>query len=95
MLTKRVDVHIGHRIQLRRVQLGMSEKYLANVVGATVNELKSWEVGGKRVAASTLLELSTALDVNISYFFEELPEISGDEREGLKQNNDPVENGNH
>ena len=68
-----VDEHIGHRIQLRRVMLGLSQKDLAKVCGISFQQIQKYEVADNRISASRLFEISTALETPVSFFFRGLP----------------------
>ena len=68
-----VDEHIGQRIQLRRVMMGLSQKDLAKICGVTFQQMQKYESAGNRISASRLFELSMALDTPVSFFFQGLP----------------------
>ncbi len=68
-----VDEHIGQRMQLRRVMMGMSQKDLAKRCGVTFQQIQKYETAGNRISAARLFELSTALDTPVSFFFSGLP----------------------
>lgn len=68
-----IDVHIGKRVRERRVQLGMSQKSLAEVLDVSFQQLQKNERGTNRIGASRLHDLSRALDVPVSFFFDDLP----------------------
>ena len=68
-----VDQHIGQRVQLRRIMMGLSQKDLAKICGVTFQQIQKYETAGNRISASRLFELSTALDTPISFFFQGLP----------------------
>ena len=67
-----IDIHVGARVRLRRNQLGLTLMTLAKAVGVTYQQLQKYERGVNRVGASRLFNLSRALDVPISFFFEDL-----------------------
>ena len=67
------DVHVGDRIQSRRVLLGLSQGNLGAMLGLTFQQVQKYERGLNRVAASRLFELSCVLGVPISFFFDDLP----------------------
>ena len=69
-----VDRHIGVRTRERRLEIGMSQEALADLLGVTFQQVQKYEKGVNRVAASRLYELAKALDVSVGYFFEELSE---------------------
>lgn len=68
-----VDEHIGQRVQLRRLMMGLSQKDLAQICGVTFQQIQKYESAGNRISASRLFELSTALETPISFFFKGLP----------------------
>ena len=68
-----IDEHIGQRLQLRRVMLGLSQKDLANVCGISFQQIQKYETAGNRIAASRLFEISTAMETPVSFFFRGLP----------------------
>jgi transcriptional regulator with XRE-family HTH domain len=65
-----VDVHVGQRVRLRRVELGMSQQELARLIGITFQQLQKNERGVNRLSASRLYETARVLDVPTTYFFE-------------------------
>lgn len=69
-----IDVHVGGRIRLRRTLLGQSQNQLGEVLGLTFQQVQKYERGTNRVSASTLHRLANALDVPVSFFFDNLPD---------------------
>ncbi len=67
-----IDVHVGGRVRLRRMLLGMSQEKLGECLGLTFQQVQKYEKGANRIGASRLFELARILGVNIQYFFEEL-----------------------
>ena len=68
-----IDVHVGRRVRERRMELGMNQKSLAQAIGVSFQQLQKNEHGTNRIGASRMFELSKALNVPISYWFDELP----------------------
>ena len=68
-----VDEHIGQRVQLRRVMMGLSQKDLAKICGVTFQQIQKYESAGNRISASRLFELSSAFVTPICFFFIGLP----------------------
>ena len=68
-----VDIHVGKRIRQRRTLLGMSQERLAEALDLTFQQVQKYERGTNRIGAGRLWELAVALDVPMTYFFEELP----------------------
>lgn len=69
-----VDVHVGKRIRHRRWLIGMTQQQLAEKVGIKFQQIQKYETGANRVSASRLWDISDALEVQVSFFFEGLQE---------------------
>lgn len=68
-----MDVHVGSRVRLRRMLLGMSQEKLGEKLGLTFQQVQKYEKGINRVGAGRLHELGRVLGVPVSFFFEEAP----------------------
>jgi transcriptional regulator with XRE-family HTH domain len=71
-----IDVHVGKRIRIRRLVLGMTQKTLAQALGVTYQQMQKYQTGANRVSASCLSEIADILGVPISYFFEDFGDTS-------------------
>ena len=69
-----IDVHVGNRIRFRRQALQLSQCELAKQMGVTFQQIQKYERGSNRITAGRLWDLSCILDVDINFFFEDLPE---------------------
>ena len=69
-----VDVHVGKRIRHRRWMIGMTQQQLAEKVGIKFQQIQKYETGMNRVSASRLWDISQAVDVPVSFFFDGLEE---------------------
>ena len=69
----RVDKHVGHRIRMRRKMLSLSQESLAAQLGITFQQVQKYEKGTNRVGASRLQNISSILNVPVSFFFEDAP----------------------
>lgn len=67
-----IDAHVGKRIRLRRTLLGLSQEKLGEALGVTFQQIQKYERGTNRVGASRLYDIATALDVPISFFFDDM-----------------------
>ena len=65
-----IDMHVGAKIRLRRKALGITQDALAQMLGLTFQQVQKYERAGNRTSASRLYDLSRALRVPVSYFFE-------------------------
>ena len=72
-----VDVYVGSRIRLRRIQLGVSLEALGDALGLTYQQVQKYERGANRVGASRLFDISRVFNVPIIFFFEDMPEDVG------------------
>lgn len=72
-----VDVHVGSRVRLRRLIIGMSQEKLGEKMNLTFQQIQKYEKGTNRIGASRLFQLSQILDVPMSYFFEDAPIKAG------------------
>lgn len=65
-----IDRRIGQRVRSRRLEIGMSQERLAELLGVTFQQVQKYEKGVNRIAASRLHDISNALDMPVSRFFE-------------------------
>jgi len=65
-----VDGHVGSRVRLRRLELGMSQEKLADQLGITFQQVQKYERGTNRIGASRLHQIALVLQTPITYFFE-------------------------
>ncbi|MEJ0093602.1 MAG: helix-turn-helix transcriptional regulator [Methylocella sp.] len=74
-----IDRHVGSRVRMRRVILGMSQEKLGEALGLTFQQVQKYEKGANRIGASRLQQISRTLDVPPAFFFEGAPsfEIAG------------------
>ena len=73
-----VDVHVGKRVRHRRWMVGMTQQQLAERVGIKFQQIQKYETGMNRISASRLWDISAALGVPVSFFFEGLGEGVGE-----------------
>lgn len=81
-----IDVHVGHRIRMRRQFVGMSQEKLGELLGITFQQVQKYEKGSNRISASRLYFTAKTLGVPVQFFFDDLPGV--DEREGLGEQRD-------
>jgi len=58
---------------MRRTLLGFSQQKLGTALGLTFQQIQKYERGANRIGSSRLYRLSRILDVEVAYFFENLP----------------------
>lgn len=82
-----IDVHVGNRVRMRRMLVGMSQEKLGEALGLTFQQVQKYEKGANRVSASRLFQMAVALDVPIQFFFDDLPsQNAGEGESGLAEN---------
>ena len=67
-----IDKKLGQRVRTRRLEIGMSQEKLAELLGVTFQQVQKYEKGVNRIAASRLHDIAASLDVPIAKFFEGL-----------------------
>ena len=65
-----IDIHVGSRVRLRRMMLGMSQEKLGESLGITFQQIQKYEAGQSRLSAGRLREIAIALNKPIDYFYE-------------------------
>ncbi|MBN9023793.1 MAG: helix-turn-helix transcriptional regulator [Rhizobiales bacterium] len=68
-----IDIHVGSRVRLRRMMLGMSQEKLGENLGITFQQIQKYEKGTNRIGASRLQHIARVLTVPVSFFFEDAP----------------------
>ena len=79
--TNPVDRHVGSRVRMRRLILGMSQSKLADGLGLTFQQVQKYEKGTNRMGASRLQHVSHILQVPVLFFFEGAPQLPGQSKE--------------
>lgn len=74
-----MDVHVGSRVRLRRILLGISQEKLGERLGLTFQQIQKYEKGVNRIGASRLFDMARVLGVQIQYFYDDAPIASENE----------------
>jgi transcriptional regulator with XRE-family HTH domain len=77
-----IDRHVGSRVRMRRILLGMSQEKLGEALGLTFQQIQKYEKGTNRIGASRLQQISRTLNVPPAFFFD-----------GAPSQDEPLENG--
>ena len=64
-----VDVEVGNRIRLHRLQTRLSQTELADHLGVTFQQVQKYERGVNRVGAGRLTKIAQVLGVSVSALF--------------------------
>lgn len=71
------DKHVGARVRMRRMMLGMSQEKLGDALGLTFQQVQKYEKGANRIGASRLQQIGHILQVPIAFFFDGAPAAAG------------------
>jgi len=70
-----VDRHVGTRVRMRRMMLGMSQTKLGDALGVTFQQVQKYEKGTNRIGAGRLQHISSILQVPPTFFFDGVPHV--------------------
>ena len=68
-----IDKHVGSRVRMRRVLVGMSQEKLGDALDLTFQQVQKYEKGTNRIGASRLQQIAAILTVPVSFFFDGAP----------------------
>ena len=80
-----IDIHVGSRVRLRRMMIGMSQERLGEKLGLTFQQVQKYEKGANRIGASRLFTIASILDVPVQFFFEDMPGTVADSLPGASE----------
>lgn len=69
------DKHVGARVRMRRMMLGMSQEKLGDALNLTFQQIQKYEKGTNRIGASRLQQIAHFLQVPVAFFFEGAPDL--------------------
>ena len=70
-----VDRHVGSRVRMQRMMLGMSQEKLGDALGLTFQQVQKYEKGTNRIGASRVQQISQILQVPVAFLFEGAPDL--------------------
>jgi transcriptional regulator with XRE-family HTH domain len=65
-----IDKHVGSRVRMRRMMLGLSQQKLGAARGLTLQQIQKYEKGVNGMRGNRLLQAATVLQVPVNFFFE-------------------------
>src|SRR5215203_1260170 len=72
-----VDRHVGSRVRMQRMAIGMSQEKLGDACGITFQQIQKYEKGSNRMGASRLHQIARVLGVPVEFFYEGVPTDQG------------------
>ena len=85
-----IDIHVGSRVRMRRMMVGMSQEKLGEALGLTFQQIQKYEKGANRIGASRLHQIAAALGVQIEFFYEGAPTPEGQSTDGFAEDPSPA-----
>ena len=61
MTSNPVDVYVGTRLKIRRLELGLSQNKIGEMTGITFQQVQKYEKGSNRIGSSRLYEFAKIL----------------------------------
>jgi transcriptional regulator with XRE-family HTH domain len=80
-----IDAHVGSRVRLRRMLIGMSQEKLGDALNLTFQQVQKYEKGANRIGAGRLYRIAQLLGVSIQFFFDDAPVDSGQQSTGFAE----------
>jgi transcriptional regulator with XRE-family HTH domain len=70
-----LDIHFGEKLRARRLMMvpKLSQDELGKALGVTFQQVQKYEKGKNRMSAALMVRIAEVLNVDVQYFFEELP----------------------
>ena len=63
------DAEIGQRVRALRLQRGLSQTELGNLISVTFQQVQKYEKGANRISAGRLQRIAEVLGVPVAYLF--------------------------
>ena len=70
-MEKSFNVHLGKKLRMRRLSLGLTQTKVANAINVTFQQIQKYEKGTNGVSSGRLLQLAVFLKVPVNYFYED------------------------
>ena len=74
------NVHLGGKLRLRRLALGLTQKKVAQAINVTFQQIQKYEKGTNGISSLRIMQLSKFLKVPVIYFFEGFAEFDNDNK---------------
>lgn len=68
-----IDKHVGQRVRMQRMLLGLSQEKLGDAIGLTFQQVQKYEKGTNRISSSRLQHIADVFSVPVAFFFEGAP----------------------
>ena len=65
--------HLGSKLRLRRLALGLTQTKVAQAINVTFQQIQKYEKGTNGISSLRIMQLANFLKVPVVYFFENYP----------------------
>ena len=65
--------HLGSKLRMRRLALGLTQTKVANAINVTFQQIQKYEKGTNGISSLRLMQLANFLKIPVLYFFEDYP----------------------
>ena len=69
--------HLGSKLRMRRLALGLTQTKVAQAINVTFQEIQKYEKGTNGISSLRIMQLANFLKVPVVYFFEDFPSYEG------------------
>tara|TARA_B110000438_G_C15506552_1_gene518011 strand:+ start:298 stop:675 length:378 start_codon:yes stop_codon:yes gene_type:complete len=69
--------HLGSKLRLRRLALGLTQTKVAQAINVTFQQIQKYEKGTNGISSLRIMQLGNFLKVPVVYFFEDYPLYKG------------------
>ena len=81
------NVHLGKKLRMRRLSLGLTQTKVAEAINVTFQQIQKYEKGTNGVSSNRLMQLSQFLKVPITYFYEDYKDFK-ESKSNIDENDD-------
>lgn len=72
-----VDIHVGKRLKMRRIMLGLSQQDLGEAVNVSIQQIQKYERATNRISSGRLYAFAKLMAVPVDFFFKDAsPELA-------------------
>ena len=77
------NIHLGKKLRMRRLSLGLTQTKVAQAINVTFQQIQKYEKGTNGVSSNRLMQLSQFLKVPITYFYEDYKDFKENKTENI------------
>jgi len=74
--------HLGSKLRLRRLSLGLTQTKVAQAINVTFQQIQKYEKGTNGISSLRIMQLSNFLKVPVVFFFEDYPQYQNTNKIG-------------